>query len=449
MSHLRLRSPTEEEVAAADSAPWDAPFSSAVRPVPYVVLRRASVATALLYLLGGSVALAQALNADRIPATHPTALAVIGIYAIATALFFGVLPYAAAPLRITRLAPSVIVINLVFGSFTPSAVTLAAGPSVTTWAAAYVEAPIFALYLLRRRWAALCTLFVAAEYAIVLRIQDGVTAPVVHWLVVVATVITMAVIIGGIAERADELAASERVARMELADVNRTLEDRVQTQVGELESLGRLRRFLSPQVADAVTSSGSDELLAPHRREIAVFFCDLRGFTSFTNQAEPEEVVRVLDEYYRTVGGVLQRHDATIGGYSGDGVMAYFGDPVPRQEPALDAVRMANELRGPLDALVVEWQRRGHALSYGIGLAYGYATLGVIGFDGRYDYTPLGSVVNLASRLCASALPAQVLLDSATQLTTSHLADTEHVLDLELKGFTSATRAYALVACQA
>jgi class 3 adenylate cyclase len=409
------------------------------------VLRRAALATSLLFLVAGSVGFIQAANADRIPGTHPVALAVICGYALATALAFGLLPFVVTPLRLVRLAPGAAAFNLVFGAMTPSAAVLAAGPSVTTWAAAYVEAPVFAFYLLKRRWAVLCTAVIAAEYAVVLRIEDGVTAPVIHWLVVVVTVIMMAVIIGGIAERSEELASAERRARVELADMNRTLEDRVQRQVGELESLGRLRRFLSPQVADAVTTIGSEELLEPHRRRIAVFFCDLRGFTSFTNQAEADEVVQVLDEYYRTVGGVMQHHEATIGGYAGDGVMAYFGDPVPRDDAALCAVRSAHDLREPLDALVRRWQLRGHDLSYGVGLAYGFATLGVIGFDGRYDYTPLGSVVNLAARLCAKALPAQVLLDAATQEATSHCAVTEHVLDLELKGFAATTKAYRLV----
>jgi class 3 adenylate cyclase len=444
---MRFRHASSAEIAAADSAPWNAPFSSLVRHVPYAVLRRASIATAVLFLLGGVVALVQAGRADRIPQTHATALIAIGAYAFATAGFFAILPFAVPPLRVMRLAPGAAVLNLAVGSLIPSAVVLAAGPTVSTWAAAYVEAPIFAFYLLKRRWAALCTVLVAAEYAVVLRVQEGVTAPVVHWLVVVATVMTTAVIIGGMAERADELATAEHVARVELAEVNRTLEDRVQSQVVELDSLGRLRRFLSPQVADAVTSGGSEELLAPHRRRIAVFFCDLRGFTAFTTQAEPEEVVHVLDEYYRTVGGVLQRYDATIGGYSGDGIMSYFGDPVPRDDPALDAVRMAHELRSPLDALVLEWERRGHAISYGIGLSYGYATLGVIGFDGRFDYTPLGSVVNLAARLCASAGPAQILLDHATSAATSSHTTTDHVMDLDLKGFASATKAYALISC--
>jgi class 3 adenylate cyclase len=267
---------------------------------------------------------------------------------------------------------------------------------------------------------------------------------VTQWIIVVSIVITTAVVVGGIAEAYERLTEAERHARLELAEMNRTLEDRVHEQVEELDSLGRLRRFLSPQVAEAVTSSGSHALLEPHRRQIAVFFCDMRGFTAFTNQAEPEDVLRVLDEYYGAVGAVLQRYDATIGGYSGDGIMAYLGDPVTRDDPALDAVRMTTELRDPLDALVTDWTRRGYHLSYGVGLSYGYATLGVIGFDGRYDYTPLGSVVNLAARLCASASSAQVLLDHAMHAATSAHAASTHFADLDLKGYGSTTPAYVL-----
>ena len=215
-------------------------------------------------------------------------------------------------------------------------------------------------------------------------------------------------------------------------------------QVTEIERLGELRRFLTPQVADAVMSADAEAMTRPHRRRIAVFFCDLRGFTAFTHDSEPEEVIANLDQYYRTVGEVLQRHGATIGGYAGDGIMAYLGDPVPHPEPARAAVQMVTELRGDLAALVAEWQRRGHDLSYGIGLTYGYATLGVVGFDGRFDYTPMGGVVNLAARLCDKATAGQVLLDHATYAELDGVAAScEPVDGLELKGLGS-QRAYAL-----
>ena len=336
------------------------------------------------------------------------------------------------------------VLNIMSSPVTISLWVLASGPGLATSAAAYIEGLIFAVYMFRRRWAVLCVVLTAIAYAVVLLVQDEISAPVTQWVIIASIVITTAVVVGGIAEASQRLTEAERLARLELAELNRALEDRVREQVDELENLGRLRRFLSPQVAEAVTSGGSPGLLEPHRRQIAVFFCDLRGFTAFTNQAEPEDVLRVLDQYYGAVGAVLQRYDATIGGYSGDGIMAYFGDPVPRDDPALDAVRMTIELRVPLDALVIDWVQRGYNLSYGVGLSYGYATLGVIGFDGRYDYTPLGSVVNLAARLCANASAAQVLLDHATYAATSAHTGSSLVADLELKGFGSATRAYAL-----
>jgi len=174
-----------------------------------------------------------------------------------------------------------------------------------------------------------------------------------------------------------------------------------------------------------------------------VFFCDLRGFTAFTRDSEPEEVIAITDEYYRAVGTLLQRHGATIGGYAGDGIMAYVGDPVPHPEPARAAVQMVAELRGVMTELVSEWARRGHDLSYGVGIAYGYATLGVVGFDGRYDYTPIGGVVNLAARLCGKAAASQILLDHSTYAELNGTFHCDPIDGLELKGL-GAKRAYAL-----
>jgi class 3 adenylate cyclase len=252
------------------------------------------------------------------------------------------------------------------------------------------------------------------------------------------------VVVGTLAEHADVLAASEHRAWQELADVNRNLEARVEEQVAEIERLGALRRFLSPQVADTVLAAGSSALADPHRQQIAVIFCDLRGFTGFTRKAEPEEVIAVLHDYYAVVGEILQSHKATIGGFAGDGIMAYFGDPVPHEAPALAAVTVATQVRGPLDALVGQWSRRGFELGYGVGVAYGYATLGVVGFDGRFDYTPIGSVVNLAARLCARCTNGQVLLDHATHLETCDDLISVYAGDVELKGYDAAIRTYTL-----
>jgi len=272
---------------------------------------------------------------------------------------------------------------------------------------------------------------------LVVGLQDGWSAPLGTWMLVASNVVGTAMLVGLIAARSDSLAA-------ELAELNHTLEDRVDAQVAEIEQLGGLRRFLSPQVADILLSGDSEELGKPHRRRIAVFFCDLRGFTAFTNNAEPEEVIGVLDEYYGVVGALLQKYEATVGDYAGDGIMAYFGDPVPREDSALAAVEMTCEIAGLMGPVVAEWQRRGYELDYGVGLAYGYATLGVVGFDGRYDYKPVGGVVNLAARLCAKAGSGQVLMDHPTYAETSERFASAHFADLDLKGYGAATKAYAL-----
>jgi class 3 adenylate cyclase len=441
---MRYRSFSEAEVEAADAMPWDGRIRNVMRPFGYRTLVRAGWATSVLLLVAAVASFVSAATASRTAGAHRAVLVGGGVFTAVLGVVFAVLCGFVSPGTVRRVGPVIGVLNIMFSPVTISLWVLASGPGLATSAAAYIEGLIFAVYMFRRRWAVLCVVLTAIAYAVVLLVQEDVSAPGTQWVIIASIVITTAVVVGGIAEASQRLTEAERQARLELAELNRALEDRVREQVDELENLGRLRRFLSPQVAEAVTSVGSPGLLEPHRRRIAVFFCDLRGFTAFTNQAEPEDVLRVLDEYYGAVGAVLQRYDATIGGYSGDGIMAYFGDPVPRDDPALDAVRMTIELRVPLDALVTDWVQRGYNLSYGVGLSYGYATLGVIGFDGRYDYTPLGSVVNLAARLCANASAAQVLLDHATYAATSAHTGSSLVADLELKGFGSATRAYAL-----
>ena len=278
----------------------------------------------------------------------------------------------------------------------------------------YLVVAIFAVYELRRPWAVGALASVAVAFGIVLLAGRGYTSPLVQWLIGVGGASFIAVGVGGLIARADRVAESERQARAEVDELNRTLEQRVTDQVEELGRLGRLRRFLSPQVADALLTSGDEAILQPHRRQIAVFFCDLRGFTTFTGGAEAEEVVEALDAYYDIVGSVLRRHDATVGTFAGDGIMAYLNDPVPCDDPAGTAVQMAIELREPMAAFVDTWKRRGYDLGYGVGIAYGYATLGTIGFEGRNDYTALGSVVNLAARLCGEAASGEVLVDGRT-----------------------------------
>ena len=221
----------------------------------------------------------------------------------------------------------------------------------------------------------------------------------------------------------------------ELAEWNRTLEQRVQQQVEELERLGRLRRFLSPQLADLVVSSGDESFLESHRREITVVFCDLRGFTAFAETSEPEEVMGVLDDYHNALGDLVSRFEGTLERFTGDGLMVFFNDPLPCEDAPLRAVRMAVAMRSRVHGLARDWTRRGYDLAFGVGLAQGYATLGKIGFEGRSDYTAIGNVTNLAARLCAEARPWQILLSQRVHAAVEEFVSSEPVGELTLRGF--------------
>ena len=227
-----------------------------------------------------------------------------------------------------------------------------------------------------------------------------------------------------------------------LAELNRTLEERVAAQVGELERLGRLRRFLSPQLADLVVTSGDETFLDSHRREIAVVFGDLRGFTAFSETGEPEDVMGVLAEYHAVLGEQVFRFDGTLEGYRGDGVMVFFNDPLPCPDAPLRAVALAVAMRDAVEELAVDWQRRGHRLRFGLGVARGYATLGRIGIEARSEYTAIGSVVNLAARLCAGAAGGQILVSQAVHAATEADVDAVAVDDLALKGFSRPVPAF-------
>ena len=194
----------------------------------------------------------------------------------------------------------------------------------------------------------------------------------------------------------------------ELRDLNRTLEERVQTQVEELERLRRLRRFLSPQLADALVCSGDESILSSHRRQVAMFFADLRGWTSFVDAVEPEELTQVLGEFHHTIGGLVQRFDATVGFLEGDGVQLFFNDPHEIPDAPLQAVRLACALRGEMADLIPSWRKRGYELDFGVGIALGHATCGEVGFEGRSDYAAIGAVTNLASRLADESWQARV-----------------------------------------
>jgi class 3 adenylate cyclase len=226
-----------------------------------------------------------------------------------------------------------------------------------------------------------------------------------------------------------------------ISDWNKTLEQRVGEQVNELERVGRLKRFLAPQVAELLVSSGED-VIKSHRRDISVVFCDLRGFTAFAETAEPEEVMGLLSEYHACLGALIHKHEGTLDKYAGDGLMVVFNDPVPCDQPALRAVRMAIEMRDSIAALAVKWRKFGHQLGFGMGIAHGYATIGQIGFEGRYDYSAIGSVVNLAARLCGEAQAGQILVEPKAFHAIEDAAEAEEVGELTLKGFHRPVFAY-------
>jgi class 3 adenylate cyclase len=228
----------------------------------------------------------------------------------------------------------------------------------------------------------------------------------------------------------------------ELKAFNEELEQRVATQVDELERLGRLRRFLSPQLAELVVSSGDNSFLESHRREITVVFCDLRGFTAFAETVEPEDVMQVLAEYHEAMGDLVHRFEGTLERFTGDGLMVFFNDPLPVPDAPERAVRMAIAMRGRVAQLAEEWSRRGFDLQVGLGLAQGHATLGRIGFEGRSDYAAIGSVTNLAARLCEQAGPGQILISQRVYAATEHLLVAQPVGELSLRGFARPTRAY-------
>jgi adenylate cyclase len=232
----------------------------------------------------------------------------------------------------------------------------------------------------------------------------------------------------------------------ELAAWAQELEVRVTAQVAELDRLGRLRRSLSPQLADLIVESGKESVLDSHRREIVVVFCDLRRFTAFAESSEPEEVMAVLGEYHHALGELVHEYDGTLERFTGDGIMVFFNDPVPCENPAERAVRMSVAMRERVQELAYAWLRRGHDLALGIGVAQGYATLGRIGFEGRSDYAAIGSVTNLAARLCAEAEPWQVLVTERVLAATEELVVPELVGDLRFKGFSRSVRVFDIKA---
>jgi len=229
-----------------------------------------------------------------------------------------------------------------------------------------------------------------------------------------------------------------------LRELNAELEQRVESQVSQLQRLGQLKRFFSPAVVDAIVSSGDRSILAPHRREISYVFADLRGFTAFTDSAEPEDVERVLRDYHEAMGTVIAEHEATVDRFAGDGILIFLNDPFPVPEPGVRAARMALAMQASFETLRSRWSKLGYDLHLGIGIAHGFATLGAFGFEGRWDYSAVGAVVNLASRLCGEARNGQVLIDRRAWASLDERAEVEPIGPLVLKGYSKPVDAYVL-----
>ncbi|MDP2701187.1 MAG: adenylate/guanylate cyclase domain-containing protein, partial [Candidatus Rokubacteria bacterium] len=234
--------------------------------------------------------------------------------------------------------------------------------------------------------------------------------------------------------RIKDLYTTVQVQAAELADLNANLEQRVQAQVAQLERLGRLKRFFSPQLAEAIVTGGAEDPLKSHRREITVVFVDLRGFTAFAETAPPEEVMGVLHEYHGEMGRLIMDCEGTLEHFAGDGLMVFFNDPVEVPDPRERAIRMAVAMRDRVRELALAWRKRGYDLAFGVGIAQGYATIGAIGFEGRWDYGAIGTVTNLAARLCGEAKGGQILLSSPVASAVEEFAETAEVGALTLKG---------------
>jgi adenylate cyclase len=235
----------------------------------------------------------------------------------------------------------------------------------------------------------------------------------------------------------------------QLTELNRHLEARVVEQVSQLERLSRLKRFFSPALAEAIVTGGADDPLKSHRREIVVVFVDLRGFTPFAETSEPEEVMSVLREYHAAMGEAILAHEGTLERFTGDGMMIFFNDPVPVADPQARAVRMALAMRQTVEALTARWRKLGHELDFGVGIAQGYATIGAIGFEGRWDYGAIGTVTNLAARLCGEARPGQILVSRRLYAAIDTLVEADPIGELSLKGFAKPVTAFNVLRARA
>ena len=228
----------------------------------------------------------------------------------------------------------------------------------------------------------------------------------------------------------------------DLNRLNQQLEQRVADQVNEIERMGKLRRFLPPQVADLIVASGAEKQLESHRREITALFCDLRGFTGFSESSDPEDVMALLREYHAAIGEIINKYGGTLERYAGDGVMVVFNDPIPVDNPALQAILMAIDMRAAIGELIEKWRKLGHDIGFGIGIAHGFATLGTIGFEGRFDYAAIGTVSNVASRLCDEAKPGQILISPRVLMAVEKDITVQPVGEFKLKGISRPLATY-------
>jgi adenylate cyclase len=225
-----------------------------------------------------------------------------------------------------------------------------------------------------------------------------------------------------------------RAQAEELAVWNRTLEERVATQLSDLERMARLKRFLAPALAELIVSSGNERILESHRRDIAVLFCDLRGFTAFAESAEPEEVMALLHDYHQALVPLIQAFEGTLDRFVGDGLIVYFNDPLPCPNPAERAVRLSVAMRAAVAAISETWRRRDYEIGFGIGIAQGFATLGQIGVEGRFDYSAIGTVINTAARLCEAAKDGQILVTSRVAAAVGETAVVRDIGTLTIRG---------------
>ncbi len=237
-----------------------------------------------------------------------------------------------------------------------------------------------------------------------------------------------------------------RVQAQQLKEFNSSLEEKVQTQVTEIEQLARLKRFLSTEVADMITAEGNESLLDSHRRLVACLFCDVRNFTAFSEAVEPEEVMDVLQTVHERMGQMVAQHGGTIGFRAGDGLMVIFNDPLPSPNPVAEAANLACEMRTVFAQIQSHWKELGHEIGLGIGISYGYATLGLIGSEGRYDYTAIGNAVNIAARLCDKAMDGEILLDKRAQVEVDNEIQLEPVGLCDLKGIRTPVETYKVAA---